>query len=76
MKGRIYNSTDGPLVVDPDGRILSGREHGTVELGDPSVVAHVAAGRAIEKPEPDPAPEKATADDKPPVPAPTKTRIK
>jgi len=44
----IYNSTDGPLIIDPDGHILGGREHRKdVDVDLDPAKAHVAAGRVI-----------------------------
>lgn len=69
----IYNSTDGPLIVDDEGRVLEGRTHRSecdVELAP--VAAHIAAGRivVVEEPEAqaDDASDEATTDETPATP--------
>lgn len=53
----IYNSTDGPLIIDRAGRVLGARE--SRPDVDPETVPrladHVAAGRMIVRDDPEPA---------------------
>lgn len=44
----IYNTTDGPLIVDDEGRTLGGREHRPdVDVKAEPVASHIAAGRLV-----------------------------
>lgn len=44
----IYNTTDGPLVVDREGRVLGSRDHADgVDVTAEPVAGHIAAGRLI-----------------------------
>lgn len=46
--GSIYNSTDGPLIIDRAGRVLGAREHrDDVDVEDSPVAGHIAAGRIV-----------------------------
>lgn len=49
MQAAIYNSTDGPLLVDDAGRVLPAREHhpDTVDVTASPVAGHIAAGRIV-----------------------------
>lgn len=52
----IYNTTDGPLVVDDEGRVLGGREHRDgVDVQAEPVASHIAAGRLVVVDTPTPA---------------------
>lgn len=48
---RIYNSTDGPLIIDRAGRVLDARtwspEGADVDVDASPVAGHIAAGRVI-----------------------------
>lgn len=45
----IYNTTDGPLIIDRAGRVLGAREHrDNVDASSSPVAGHIAAGRLIE----------------------------
>ena len=46
---RIYNSTDGPLLIDEEGHVLAARESTRVKSldGDP-IAGHLEAGRLID----------------------------
>lgn len=44
----IYNSTDGPLIVDRAGRVLAARERlEDVDVDSSPIAGHIAAGRLI-----------------------------
>lgn len=62
MSQRIYNTTDGPLIIDDEGHVLASREHARVKsLDDEPIAGHLAAGRLLDTtPEPEP-----SEDDKP-----------
>lgn len=47
MAAKAYNPTSSPVVIDDDGRILPGREHGDVDSTSARVQAAVLAGRLI-----------------------------
>jgi hypothetical protein len=53
-----YNTTDGPLVIDVDGRVLGSREFGPVDTTDGTAKQHLAAERLVQpdKPGKDPQP--------------------
>lgn len=45
----IYNTTDGPLIIDRAGRVLGARERrDDVDVTASPVAGHIAAGRLIE----------------------------
>lgn len=46
---RVFNTLDGPLILDEDGHTIGGREHADVPDTE-HVRAHVRAGRLIEVP--------------------------
>lgn len=47
--GSIYNSTDGPLIIDRAGRVLGAREHrDNVDVEASPVAGHLTAGRVID----------------------------
>ncbi len=46
MTKRAYNPTDGPVVIDREGRILAGGEWGAV-TDNPAVTDAVNAGRLL-----------------------------
>lgn len=56
----VYNTTDGPLLIDADGRALGGREHGEADVKTNPAKRHVSAGRLIQTDtiKPGPAPVK------------------
>lgn len=45
----VYNSTDGPLLMDRAGRVLPGRERsdGPVDVSASPVSGHIDAGRLV-----------------------------
>ena len=44
----IYNSTDGPLIIDRAGRVLGARERlEDVDVDSSPVAGHIKAGRLI-----------------------------
>jgi hypothetical protein len=46
---RIYNSTDGPLIIDAEGHVLAARESTRVKsVADEPIVGHLEAGRLID----------------------------
>lgn len=49
MSQRIYNTTDGPLVIDDEGHVLPSREHLRVKsLDDEPIAGHLEAGRLLD----------------------------
>ena len=60
MKVDVYNPSDRPVVVDPDGRVVGGREHASVDDRHDQVTAALDGGRLVrvEKPEKAPKPSK------------------
>jgi hypothetical protein len=46
-----YNATDRPIVIDPDGRQLGGREHGKVDVELDQVLEAVEQGYLILAPD-------------------------
>lgn len=52
-----YNSTNGPVTVDADGRVIGGGEFGAADPSDPVTVVAVAGGLTMvtDKPEDGPA---------------------
>lgn len=47
MKVDVYNPTDQPVVLDPDGHTVGGREHATVDDRHDEVTSAVDGGRLI-----------------------------
>jgi hypothetical protein len=61
MTRSAFNPTDGPVVIDDEGHVLPGLEHGDVDSDAAEVQAAVEQGRLIladDEPEP-PAPAQA-----------------
>lgn len=53
--GTIYNSTDGPLIIDRAGRVLGARERRDgVDLDASPVSGHIADGRIVVLDDPQP----------------------
>jgi hypothetical protein len=62
MTRSAFNPTDTPVVIDDEGRVLPGLEHGDVDPDAPEVEAAVEQGRLIlADDEPKPPAKKATA---------------
>ncbi len=48
MSSTIYNSTDGPLIIDRAGRVLGARERrDNVDVESSPVAGHISAGRIV-----------------------------
>lgn len=46
---RIYNATDGPLIIDDEGHVLASREHTRVkDLEVEPIAGHLEAGRLVD----------------------------
>lgn len=68
MTQRVYNTTDGPLLVDRAGHTLGGRESDDVDTDAQPAKGHVEAGRLIVVEAPadeDEAPEDTKTDQQP-----------
>lgn len=62
----IYNTTDGPLIIDRAGRVLGGRERlEDVDVDASPVAGHIAAGRLVVLDDAPMTNEPATAEDAP-----------
>ncbi len=49
MTSRVYNTTDGPLLIDAEGHVLAGRESTKVpNIDDEPIHSHLDAGRLID----------------------------
>lgn len=60
---RIYNTTDGPLIVDAEGHVLAAHDSTRVKsVDDEPVAGHIEAGRLIDTTEAD---DSQTKGDKP-----------
>lgn len=44
---QVYNATQQPVVIDPEGRVLGGDETGEADITDPGVAAAIAADRLV-----------------------------